>query len=608
MLDAEYLLHLTEAAEDIAAQLHNEIIKRIVERVVARIKAGKDYLLTASDKYQIELLQDAGFLRSDIEKEIAQLTKKELTEMKAAFEDAGIESFSYDSDIYRQVGIEPGFLQQSPQLIRLLQRGYEATAGTWENLCRTTADAAQQTFIRECDKVYNLVSTGAVSHTDAYIKAIDTIATDGVVITYPSGHRDTIETATLRCMRTGVAQACAEITDARMDEYNWDIVLVSAHLGARYTAAEDFTNHEWWQGKFYSRSGTDDRFPPLSVCGLGNVQGLCGANCRHSYGPGDGVNNPFEGLIDSAENRRLYDLSQKQRAMERRIRKSKRELVGMKAGVDGAPTPEAKEKLQAMYDQKALKLKRQNEAYRDFCEKNGLKTREQRIATAQFDREQGKAARAAAKRAESAELAGSMKKAPTTSVSADNKPKTGTGTTDHSENKAQANYRYIQPNEWYPDAKPNSHEVERLDSYTDKNGVTYTISPDNHNVQNNPLPNEIRVANLLKEKVGGEVGHVPKVNVPQGVHSPDFKFNGNYYELKTLNQNADGRTLFNRAQRGAKQCDRLIFDISKTSLSGNDIDIQISNIFSSVNTNNIEEIIFIRDDVIEIIAKRNKKE
>ena len=215
---------------------------------------------------------------------------------------------------------------------------------------------------------------------------------------YPSGHRDTIETATLRAVRTGTAQATAAITDARMNEMGWDIVLVSAHMGARYgDGGENYTNHYWWQGKFYSRSGKDKRFPPFSVCGMGDVQGIEGANCRHSYGPGDGVNNPFE-KYDSEENKRIYDLTQKQRAMERSIRKQKRMVMGLKAAVDSAPTDDARAIEDAEYQKAAATLAEQNKAYNEFCEKNDLRPLQDRLAIAQWNRKQAAAARGAAQR------------------------------------------------------------------------------------------------------------------------------------------------------------------------------------------------------------------
>lgn len=396
MLTPEYLLRISEGAEEIAAQLHESIINSVVERITIRLGRGDDYILTAKDKWELEVLEEAGYLREDIQAEIAKKTKLQLKEIREAFEDAGITSTEYDDEIYKAAGLSPKPLKQSPHLIRLMQRAYEATQGEWLNYTRTTADAAQQLFIQQCDKAYNLVSTGAVSYTEAVKNAVEAIAEEGVNVTYPSGHVDSIETATLRAVRTGVSQATAAITDARMDEMNWDIILVSSHLGARVTDAEDFTNHSWWQGKFYSKSGKDPRFPPFEVCGMGNVQGIHGANCRHHHMPGDGENNPFE-QYDSEENRKQYELDQHQRALERRIRKTKRELQAAKTSIKNGDDA-TKAKMQKYYDRKAALLKKQNKAYNDFCEENGLKRLQDRLHVAGWNRSQASAASAAARK------------------------------------------------------------------------------------------------------------------------------------------------------------------------------------------------------------------
>ena len=57
MLDPDYLLRLSEGAEEISSQLHTEIIKRIVERITTRLGNGDDYILTAYDKWQIEVFR-----------------------------------------------------------------------------------------------------------------------------------------------------------------------------------------------------------------------------------------------------------------------------------------------------------------------------------------------------------------------------------------------------------------------------------------------------------------------------------------------------------------------------------------------------------------------
>lgn len=397
MLDPNYILLISEGAEQIASELHTAIMNKVVSRIVARLSRGEKYILTATDKWQIESLREAGVLLEEIQEEIARRTKLQVTEVKEAFEEAGIKNMDYDDEVYRSAGLSPEALEQSPQLVRILQRGYEATMGEWVNFTRTTALAAQQLFVRECDKVYNLVLAGSVSYNEAVREAVNNAAAEGITITYPSGHTDTIETATARAVRTGISQACGDITDIRMDEMGWDIVLVSSHFGARVTDNNDFTNHYWWQGKFYSKSGRDSRFRPFSLCGMGHVQGIHGANCRHSHGPGDGKHNPYE-KFDSEENRNAYELRQRQRELERRIRKTKRQVVNLKTALDSA-SDNVTGAIRPDYEKKARLLRKQNKEYNSFCEEHGLKKQQERLNIAKWDRKQAAAARAAAQRA-----------------------------------------------------------------------------------------------------------------------------------------------------------------------------------------------------------------
>lgn len=392
MLTPDYLLRISEGGEEIAERIHQNAIKQIVDRIVLRLDRGDDYILTARDKWQLQTLQEAGYLLEDIQKEIAKETGLMQTEIAEAMEDAGVEALKYDDAIYRAAGLSPTPLEQSPHLIRLMQSTFEATMGDWTNFTGTFATAAQQSFVKAMDNAYTQVASGSMSYSEALVEAINGIVGDGVIVEYPSGHTDTIETATLRCIRTGVSQATGRIQMARMEEMGIDLVLVSSHLGARPEHAE-------WQGKVYSRSGNDPKYPALvEATGYGTVEGLCGANCRHNFGPWtEGMTNPFEDY-DSEENQKAYETQQRQRTLERRIRKTKREVMGLQEAVSKAETPEAVEKLQRQYDRKAALLALQNAAYNDFCEENGLKKLSERITVAKWDRSQAAKARAAAKR------------------------------------------------------------------------------------------------------------------------------------------------------------------------------------------------------------------
>ena len=245
MLDPNYLLHISEGGENIAEQLHSEIIRKMVNRIMLRIGRGEEYLLTSQDQWQISTLQQAGYLLEDIQKVIAQYTKLQQEEIAEAMEDAGVKALEYDDKIYQSVGLSPTPLTQSPELIRLMQRNYELTINTWKNFTDTFALASQQLFIAECDKAYTLVASGALSYTQAVKEAINRIVSDGVVVKYPSGVETSIEAATLRCVRTGISQMTAQVQLARAKEMGVDLCIVSSHLGARPSHAE-------WQGKIYS--------------------------------------------------------------------------------------------------------------------------------------------------------------------------------------------------------------------------------------------------------------------------------------------------------------------------------------------------------------------
>ena len=180
-------------------------------------------------------------------------------------------------------------------MIRLLEDTYQRTAGTVHNFTRTTAHASQQQLLKALDTAHFKVTSGAASYTQAVQEAVNSIVDTQVRVNYPTGHTDTIETAVLRTVRTGVTQASGNMAVQGMEERDWDVILVSAHIGARYgDGGQNPGNHFWWQGKFYSRTGRTPNLPLfVESTGYGSGEGLCGWNCRHSFGPGDLRHNPY---------------------------------------------------------------------------------------------------------------------------------------------------------------------------------------------------------------------------------------------------------------------------------------------------------------------------
>ena len=105
-------------------------------------------------------------------------------------------------------------------------------------------------------------------------RGVTRLADSGLeTIDYISGTKTTIDAALRRHIVSQANQARNRLLMQRMDEWEWDLVFVDAHFGARPSHAE-------WQGKVYSRSGRSTEYPSLvDATGYGTVTGLCGANC-----------------------------------------------------------------------------------------------------------------------------------------------------------------------------------------------------------------------------------------------------------------------------------------------------------------------------------------
>lgn len=388
MLTPQEILEIIDTLYPQVDELNTWITSDIIRRIMVRLGRGKGAFLTAADEWQLQVYQAAGGHLEAVQQEIARWTKTTDAEIRRIFEDAGVKAIVYDSRFYEEHGLTGIDLAQSEGMIRLLEDSYQRTAGTVHNFTRTTAQASQQQLIKVLDTAHFKVASGAASYTQAVQDAVSSIADTQTMVTYPGGHADTIETAVLRAVRTGVAQASGNMAVQGMEDRGWDVVLVSAHIGARYgDGGENPGNHFWWQGKHYSLHGKTPDLPLFyESTGYGTGEGLCGWNCRHSFGPGDVRHNPYA-QFDTEENKKAYDLSQNQRAWERRIRHTKTKLVGLRTAIEAAEDADLKATLEARYTKTAKLLEKQNLGYNQFCEDNGLKRLSDRIQIAKWTRE-----------------------------------------------------------------------------------------------------------------------------------------------------------------------------------------------------------------------------
>lgn len=392
MLTPEEIDRLIETMQPIIDDLNAFILQDMINRLMARLRHGDPFRLSQSDIWQPEVLKDANAHYNALQKEILRWTSRAEKEIASIFEDAGITAWDADRKIYEANGRKTLPINELPHMVQIMQDTMQRTNGTLHNFTRTTAHSSQQRFIQLLDEAHMKTVTGATSYQESVRTAVNDLCTHQLIVTYgdaPNGqyvrHKDTIEVAVLRAVRTGTAQACGNISLQGMIDNEHDIIQVSGHLGARYgDGGHNPGNHYWWQAKLYSRTGKTPGLPNFAVCGYGSGEGLCGWNCRHSFGPGTLGFNPYEDF-DKEENKEAYDLSQKQRALERKVRRDKQDLIGRDTAVKNCPADQ-KEQYQIDYDKSLERLKKDMQKYDSFCKANNLKKQYDRLENAKYQR------------------------------------------------------------------------------------------------------------------------------------------------------------------------------------------------------------------------------
>lgn len=405
MLTPEYLWDVADPVVDIWEELNIAMIIDICERLMSA-DLYDYHQLPGAARYEAWLANQYGMHYEEMVNVIAKLTKKSEAGVKKLFEEAGLLTLENDQMVYANRDIPPVDIRNNSALSQILREMYTRTNGELKNYTRTTLQNMPDEFYHAMDKAYTAVASGVESYSKAISDTVEELSKEGTHVTYPTGHKDSIDVAVRRAVLTGLNQGTAQISLQNAIDNGYEYVVVDAHLGARVNDENKIANHAGWQGKIFKIEGKTKDYGNLKEeTGFpGDPLGLCGYNCRHNFYPymlGDP--NPFEENIpDEKENRKAYENSQKQRSMERKIRESKRNLMGLQTCIDNCKDEKAKFELQQEYNKKADRLQKQNKAYKEFCEENGLKTEQDRLKAAGWNRKSADHARSGAKQYENA--------------------------------------------------------------------------------------------------------------------------------------------------------------------------------------------------------------
>lgn len=372
MLTPKQLSELPDNVVKLYEELEDDIIRDMARRIV------KTDFATETTQWQLSRLQDMGVTHDVVFDKLSKATGKSDEELITMFNEAAEESYNADKKAYVKAGYNPTPLAENQQLQKIINAGLVKTQALFINLTNTTANTATQQFENALDTAYMQIVSGAFDYNTAIRNCIKTLAEKGIAtIKYPTGHTDYLDVAVRRAALTGVGQTTGEMQLALAEEMGSDLVEVTAHNGAR-------PSHMEWQGKVYSLSGKHPDYPDfVKSTGYGTGDGLKGWNCRHDFFPFFEDSEPAytQEELNEYENRKVtyngiemteYDATQKQRAFERRIRATKRELTMLDSGIKETDNDSLKESLQAEFDRKSVLLKKQEAKIRDFTHQTGL--------------------------------------------------------------------------------------------------------------------------------------------------------------------------------------------------------------------------------------------
>lgn len=365
---------LTETAEIMARDMHEQGFS------TAKIYSEVMKILKADPAYMKEVAENTKAYKQMVMEEIRQTVKDAKAAGDKLIAEAGDMAYNNDLSMWELAGADLSEPNNMTQIINSFQKDLN---GQLKNLTKTTGFKGTQlgttgvmkAYQRSLDTALLEVATGTFSFDEACNRVVREMAQSGLrSIDYASGRSYQLDTAARMCVRTSMNRMAGRITEANCKSSGVDLVIVSQHEGAR-------PEHADVENKVFSMSGHSRKYPyfkdPLPCdggegAGYGDVTGICGVNCRHTFYPfWEGISEIPEALPEyepvevNGKEYDYYKATQEQRRMEREIRALKREKYV-------AEDKEAAQEIQR-------KISAKTTEYHNFSDAVGIRAKDNRL-------------------------------------------------------------------------------------------------------------------------------------------------------------------------------------------------------------------------------------
>lgn len=281
-----------EALPSAMEQLYRSLQLNIMSDLTDRLKANGEEITSAAD-WQINRLYELGVSKDEIDSLIQSTLNVSDDEIDRIYDEVVKSGYARNEELYTSKGKEYIPYAENKQLQQLVKAVKNQTKSEYRNITGSLGFAVRNAdntlsftpladfYQRTLDNGLMQIASGAVDYNTVLKKAVKAMTDSGLrTVDYASGWSNRVDVAARRALMTGFNQVVAKVNEDNAEQLGTECFEVSYHRGARPT-------HQVWQGRVYSKKELE------TVCGLGTVTGLCGANCYHSYSPFiNGIDTP----------------------------------------------------------------------------------------------------------------------------------------------------------------------------------------------------------------------------------------------------------------------------------------------------------------------------
>lgn len=538
---------VSELYHKLTLELFDQVVDRLLERGSVSL-AENPYI------WQLEKMNQMGLLNADNVKLIAEYSGIAEKQLRHVIEGEGYKVYKTTRDqLAETLGADD--LTDDTEIQNNLASYANQALGDVNNLINSTLpESVRSVFQSVIEESVGKVVTGVTTPervlNDTIMKWFD----KGFYgFTDSQGKRWKADSYARTIIRSTVKRAFREMRTAPAKEFDIDTFYFSKKATAREACAP--LQH---QIVTYGPQREEDGITILSMAdhGYGTPAGCLGINCGHDITPFVVGFNELPDLgpdvkdITPSEAIANANAQAKQRALERSIKNSKEKLhVANKLG---------DKELISKYKSK---IRTQQSAMRDFLKDKPFLHRD--YAREKLFKKNEKPA--------SVEPAG---------------------------NKSYISVK----DKWLSNVDPSKTKVTEM-NFWEHNGRKYQV--DGKHVVLDYSQREKEVGEWLSKTFGKHVQMAPRVNYPKDIPTPDYLIDGMKFDLKEIS--GSGKNVFDNASKKAKeQAENIVFDITKTPLTEQEIANRLEEIYKSGRRGLNIAVLKRSDELIDILEPKEK--